>query len=84
MAEERDSGFVGCGVDARHDNGDAGERAQIEGVGGSAKELDSWEKNCLFEHGVILMGNKRHYCYDWDLMPIDETCAQFECCSCYK
>ena len=23
-----------------------------------------------------------HYCYDWDGMLIDDSCPEFECCTC--
>ena len=30
--------------------------------------------------GIVLKGEKRHYCFEWDFLPIDETCSEFECC----
>lgn len=30
-----------------------------------------------------LKGEKRHFCPDWDFMAIDETCSEFESCTCY-
>lgn len=29
-----------------------------------------------------LTGNHKHYCMDWDGMAIDDTCPEFECCTC--
>lgn len=29
-----------------------------------------------------LTGVYAHYCYDWDELPIDETCPEFACCTC--
>lgn len=29
-----------------------------------------------------LQGKKKHYCIEWDFLPIDETCAEFDCCTC--
>jgi hypothetical protein len=29
-----------------------------------------------------LKGVKKHFCPDWDFMAIDETCPEFEGCSC--
>lgn len=29
-----------------------------------------------------LTGKHKHYCMDWDGMAIDETCPEFECCTC--
>lgn len=31
---------------------------------------------------ATLTGKHKHYCMDWDGMAIDETCAEFECCTC--
>lgn len=42
----------------------------------------SFEKECIREHGSILIGRFRHYCYDWDELPVDETCEEFEACCC--
>lgn len=42
-----------------------------------------WAKDCFFFHSRLLSGEKRHYCPEWDYMPIDETCEfEFEACSC--
>lgn len=30
-----------------------------------------------------LTGKYKHYCCEWDLLPIDETCEEFEACLCY-
>jgi hypothetical protein len=43
-----------------------------------------WAKECMLFYGRILTGEKRHYCPEWDFMPIDETCEfEFEACTCY-
>jgi|694.fasta_scaffold05682_7 hypothetical protein len=43
-----------------------------------------WAKECMLFYGQILTGEKRHYCPEWDFMPIDETCEfEFEACTCY-
>lgn len=34
------------------------------------------------EEMAKLSGKLKHYCYDWDGMAIDETCAEFSVCSC--
>lgn len=31
---------------------------------------------------ATLKGKLRHYCDDWDQMPIDETCPEMQCCHC--
>ena len=30
-----------------------------------------------------LTGKFKHFCREWDLLEIDETCPEFEVCSCY-
>ena len=41
-----------------------------------------WAGECLAWRGRILTGEKRHWCPDWDYLPIDETCDEFEACTC--
>lgn len=31
---------------------------------------------------VLLQGKYKHYCPDWDFMAIDETCPEFDACTC--
>jgi hypothetical protein len=44
---------------------------------------DEWIKNCEHWHGKVLTGRYAHYCYEWDDLPVDETCPEFECCICF-
>ncbi len=30
-----------------------------------------------------LTGKYKHYCVEWDSLPIDENCPEFEVCSCF-
>jgi len=32
--------------------------------------------------GEVLKGKYAHWCPDWDDLPIDETCGEFDCCIC--
>ena len=41
-----------------------------------------WVEDCLYWHGRILMGKKAHWCWDFDDLPIDETCEEMEFCHC--
>ncbi len=41
-----------------------------------------WARDCFRWHDKHLTGSKRHYCPDWDFLPIDETCMEFEACTC--
>jgi len=43
-----------------------------------------WEADCKRYAPKVLTGKMGHWCPDWDYMPIDETCPEFECCTCPK
>lgn len=36
----------------------------------------------LVDRFESLEGEKKHYCPEWDGLPIDETCPEFEFCDC--
>lgn len=39
----------------------------------------------MLSHGRVLTGVGKHFCSDWDMMPIDQTCPdQWSCCLCDK
>lgn len=42
----------------------------------------NWNEDCMKTHGRILSGEKKHWCPDWDFLPIDETCGEMEGCTC--
>jgi len=46
------------------------------------EHLEKWEDDCMHWHGKVLQGEKAHWCPEWDGLPIDETCAEFESCIC--
>lgn len=50
---------------------------------GDTHSARQWEKDCKREHGRVLVGGHKHYCYDWDGLPIDETCKEWESCLCF-
>jgi hypothetical protein len=42
-----------------------------------------WDEDCERYWGRKLTGKKRHWCPDWDFLPIDETTkAEIDCCTC--
>lgn len=44
-----------------------------------------WEMDCMKWRGKVLVGKFSHWCYDWDGLPIDETCPEWpDSCTCYK
>lgn len=46
--------------------------------------MTEFEEDCLRYHGRILTGLYKHFCPDWDDLPIDDTCAEYESCTCPK
>ena len=45
-------------------------------------KTQQWINSCIKEHGRVLRGNCSHWCPDWNFTPIDETCIEFESCTC--
>ena len=41
-----------------------------------------WVEDCQRWWGKLLTGTHRHWCPDWDYLPIDNTCPEFEACTC--
>jgi hypothetical protein len=41
-----------------------------------------WDNDCLYWWGCVLTGVDRHWCHDWDGLPIDNTCEEYEACHC--
>ena len=43
----------------------------------------AWALDCQHYWGRLLTGTHRHWCPDWDMLPIDETCTtEYSCCTC--
>ena len=38
-----------------------------------------WVAECLLWRGRVLTGRERHYCFEWDGLPIDETTLEWPC-----
>ena len=47
-------------------------------------KMSEFEKECYRWHGRKLEGHYAHYCPDWDYLPIDDTCVEFQSCTCPK
>lgn len=45
--------------------------------------MGDWEKDCLKWRGRVLTGKFKHWCYEWDELPVDETTPEWPC-NCYK
>ena len=42
-------------------------------------ENDDWKRDCLHWRGRVLVGERSHWCLNWDNLPIDETCLEWPC-----
>ena len=40
---------------------------------------EQWHADCLKWRGKVLTGKFRHWCEDWDGLPIDETTPEWPC-----
>jgi hypothetical protein len=43
-----------------------------------------WFEDCQHWLGRILEGRYRHWCNDWDGLPVDEAMPEFDGCTCFK
>lgn len=43
-----------------------------------------WREDCIEFYGEVLIGDKAHWCPEFDFLPIDETCEEFKFCECFK
>lgn len=41
--------------------------------------VSDWEEDCMLWRGEVLKGRYAHWCFDWDDLPIDETCPEWPC-----
>ena len=44
--------------------------------------MTEFEQECIHHHGKVLTGKFKHWCPDFDYLPIDETCFEFQFCLC--
>jgi hypothetical protein len=45
----------------------------------NASQERFWQRDCLHWHGIVLTGKYRHWCAQWDALPVDETCMEWPC-----
>ena len=38
-----------------------------------------WQRDCLRWGRRVLTGKFRHWCFEWDELPVDETCDEWPC-----
>lgn len=58
-------------------------KVDLESIKGIYQD-SAWIEACFKKWGRVLMGESRHFCPDWDQLPIDETCSEFLDCHCKK
>jgi hypothetical protein len=45
--------------------------------------LNEFDQDCMDMYGTTLKGKYKHYCIEFDFLPIDHTCFEFKFCLCY-
>lgn len=43
---------------------------------------EEWRRDCLRWRGRVLTGKYAHWCFEWDELPVDETCTNEWPCGC--
>lgn len=49
----------------------------------SPAKKSQFEADCIKWRGQLLTGRYAHWCWDWDGLPVDETCDEFSACNCF-
>ena len=44
---------------------------------------DEFNEDCMHHWGKVLTGEYRHFCTEFDYLPIDETVFEFMFCTCH-
>lgn len=44
--------------------------------------MTEFDTACMEMYGELLTGNYKHFCPEFDYLPIDDTCSEFEYCIC--
>ena len=45
---------------------------------------EAWLEDCLHWRGEVLTGMFSHWCLEWDMLPVDETCGnEWMACHCF-
>ena len=47
--------------------------------------MANWEEfneDCMHHYGKVLTGEFKHFCTEFDYLPIDETVFEFQFCTC--
>jgi hypothetical protein len=43
-----------------------------------------WIEDSMHWRGKVLTGKRAHWCFDWDMLPCDETTDEITACHCYE
>lgn len=43
-------------------------------------QTEEFKRDSMKWRGCVLTGKFAHWCYDWDFLPVDETCDEFTSC----
>lgn len=46
--------------------------------------MSEFDQDSLHFHGHLLTGKYKHFCNEFDGLPIDETCIEFAYCLCFQ
>jgi hypothetical protein len=41
-----------------------------------------FDEECMHFYGEVLTGKYKHFCPDFDYLPIDESCFEYQFCTC--
>jgi hypothetical protein len=44
--------------------------------------MTEFDQDCIHHYGEPLKGVFKHYCPEFDYLPIDETCSEWQFCMC--
>lgn len=45
--------------------------------------MTEFDEDCIAIYGETLSGKYKHYCCEFDFLPMDHTCFEFKFCHCY-
>ena len=46
---------------------------------GMINPSQDWIEDCIRWRGKVLTGKHAHWCFDYDQLPVDETCDEWPC-----
>lgn len=47
------------------------------------RDTIDWNEDCLRWRGKVLTGKYKHWCHEWDGLPVDETSQEWNTCTCW-